>query len=114
LSHTVTVVVTVVSWAVTVVVTVRNEDGVRSGLNMRLDVRVKAEYERAIRETFGVIRPYAGVELERELAALVGDGRLADRDRLRPGEVQRPAGHRSPRGRRSAGAAVPAGVGPTQ
>lgn len=65
-------------WAVTVVVTVRNEDGVRSGLNMRLDVRVKAEYERAIREKFGVIRPYAGVELERECAALVGDGRLAD------------------------------------
>jgi len=45
---------------------------------MRVDVRVKAAYERAIRETFGVIRPYAGIELERELAALVGDGRLAE------------------------------------
>lgn len=45
---------------------------------MRVDVRVKAAYEREIREKYGVIRPYAGVELERECAALVGDGRLAD------------------------------------
>ena len=45
---------------------------------MRIDVRVKAAYERAIYEKYGLIRPYAGVDLERELAALVGDGRLSD------------------------------------
>jgi hypothetical protein len=44
---------------------------------MRLDTRVKAAYEREIVERHGVLQPYAGVELERELAALVGTGRLS-------------------------------------
>lgn len=45
---------------------------------MRVDIRVKAAYEREIVERHGLMRPYAGTELERELSALVGTGRLSD------------------------------------
>lgn len=54
----------------------RRED--RPALNLRVNVRVKAAFEREITERHGMLRPYAGVELEKELASLVGDGRLAN------------------------------------
>lgn len=50
----------------------------RPALNLRVNVRIKAAFEREIVERHGMLRPYAGTELERELASLVGDGRLAD------------------------------------
>lgn len=60
------------------VVTVGNDRGARVPLNNRIDVRIKAAYEREIVERHGLIRPYAGIELERELSALVGNGRLSE------------------------------------
>lgn len=63
---------------VTEVVTVSNRREDRPALNLRVNVRVKAAFEREIVARHGMLRPYAGTELERELASLVGDGRLAD------------------------------------
>jgi hypothetical protein len=63
---------------VTGVVTVSDRREDRPALNLRVNVRIKAAFEREIVERHGMLRPYAGTELERELASLVGDGRLAD------------------------------------
>jgi len=73
------IVMITVSWfAAIVVIAVSNHDDCRPCLNLRVDVRVKAAYEREVVNRHGLLRPYAGMELERELGALVGDGRLSD------------------------------------
>jgi len=72
------VAITARRYTVIVVIAVSNHDADRPCLNLRVDVRVKAAYEREVVDRHGLIRPYAGMELERELAALVGDGRLSD------------------------------------
>lgn len=49
----------------------------RESLSLRVNSTVKQQYEDRILEKFGVLQPYAGTELERELRVLVDQGELA-------------------------------------
>ena len=49
----------------------------RVEIRLVVDEDVKTRYEREVVETYGMKRPYAGIVLERQLRAHVGDGALA-------------------------------------
>lgn len=50
----------------------------RVRLNLRIDEDVKRNFNNAIKAKFGKCRPYAGIELERELRYFLNQGELAD------------------------------------
>jgi hypothetical protein len=57
---------------------VSDDDGGRVRLNLRVDEDVKNAFNEEIRQTFGQLRPYAGVELEREFRYFLDRGDIAD------------------------------------
>lgn len=50
----------------------------RIRVNVRVDKRVKEAFDEEIIETFGTLRPYAGIELEREIRSFLDRGDIAD------------------------------------
>jgi hypothetical protein len=57
---------------------VSDDDGGRVRLNLRVDEDVKNAFNEEIRQTFGQLRPYAGVELEREFRYFLDGGDITD------------------------------------
>lgn len=49
----------------------------RESLSLRIDSKIKQQYENRIYEKFGRLEPYTGTELERELRVLIGQGELS-------------------------------------
>lgn len=50
----------------------------RESLNLRINSKIKADYENRIYEKYGRLEPYTGTELERELRVLLGRGELSE------------------------------------
>lgn len=55
-----------------------NSSRSRESLSLRVDATIKQQYENRILEKFGVLQPYAGTELERELRVITGNGELSE------------------------------------
>ena len=55
-----------------------SDDEQRVRINLRVNKKIKIAFDEEIRDTFGKLSPYAGIELERELQFFLDRGDIAD------------------------------------